>query len=575
MKRIFKMLGKYKKELFLPIFALIITIVLDSFNPFLTRMIIDRALPERNMQLFIMIMAGLLIITLGKSGFGYIREYIFDVVSLKVYADIKYKLFDHIETLHFKYFDNMNTGELMARMNEDTENIWRSLAFGFRLLVEQIIYFIIGIVILGVINIKLTLIILVIMAPIAPLAIHFEKKIGKNFEEISDHTAELNTTAQENIAGVRLVKAFAREKFEMQKFFGKNKRNFELNNQQAKIIADNFPLIELLTNVAIIAMICFGAMFVMRGEMTLGDIALFSGFIWNLIWPLRELGWVMSMAAQFKASSKKIVDILDTGSEVTDKPGLKPMNVSGGIEFKNVDFSYNNEVVLKDVSFSIAPGKTVAIMGTTGSGKSSLIGLIGRYYNYQKGSVLVDGVDNREIRISDLRGAMSIVPQDTFLFSESIQNNIKFGSRDASDEAVKKALEIACADFVSEFEKGWDTVIGERGVGLSGGQKQRLAIARAIVRKSPILVLDDATSALDMETEYKLLKNLKNMDKNKTTFIIAHRISAVKNADLILYMENGRIVERGTHEQLVGQRGRYYDVYVEQFKDFDTLSEVV
>lgn len=575
MKRIFDMLFKYWKQLIFPTAALLATIALDSANPFLNRMIIDRALPQRDLNLLLWILAGLLAVTAGRAVLGFFKEYIYDRVGILVYRDLKKVLFDHIQQLHFQYFDRINTGELMSRLGEDLENIWRSLAFGFRLLVEQVLYFLIGFVILASINWKLTLIILLIMAPIGFLAMSFEKKIDRNFEAISDQTAILNTTAQENIAGVRLVKAFARERHEIQKFLGKNKQNYDLNNEQAKIIADNFPVIELLTNLAVIAMIAIGAIFVTRGEMSLGSLAVFSGFIWNLIWPLRELGWLMNMAAQFNASAKKILAILDTPSEVTDEPGLAPHTVTGAVAFDHVSFSYQEEPVLRDVSFQARPGDTVAIMGTTGSGKSSLTALIGRYYNHQSGSVLIDGIDSRRLRLDDLRGAMSVVPQDTFLFSESIENNLKFANQDATPEAVREALRIACAEFVFELEDGLDTVIGERGVGLSGGQKQRLAIARAILKQAPLLVLDDATSALDMETEYQLLKNLKEVGQNRTIFIIAHRISAVKNADQILYMENGRVVEAGTHDELVALGGRYYEVYSEQFQDFASLREVV
>lgn len=575
MKRIFNMLKKYRKELIFPIAALLITIAVDSLNPFLVRMIIDKALPSKDKELFFMIIGGLLMVTLAKSGFGYYKEYSFDMISLKVYRDLKKMLFNHIESLHFSYFDNMNTGELMSRMNEDTENVWRSLSFGFRLMAEQFIYFIIGVVVLGTINLKLTLIILLIMAPIAPIALKFEEKIGQNYEEISDHTALLNTTAQENIAGVRLVKAFAREKFEIAKFFDKNRRNFELNNEQAKITSDHFPVIEMLTNLAIIVMIWIGALFVIRGEMTVGDIALFSGFVWNLIWPLRELGWVMSMAAQFKASAIKISDIMDTEALIADKENARDFKIEGNVEFKDVSFSYTGEETLTDISFKALSGKSVAIMGTTGSGKSSIISLIGRYYEQNKGQILIDGTDNRDIRLETLRNAISIVFQDTFLFSESIRNNISFGDETIGEDKINNAIKTACADFVYDLEDGLETVIGERGVGLSGGQKQRISIARALVKETPILVLDDATSALDMETEYELLKNLKTQMGRKTVFIIAHRISAVKNADLIIYLENGKIAEMGNHHELLEKKGHYYDIYTEQYKDFDALSEVI
>lgn len=574
MRRIFNILFRYKKMLILPTICLLLNMVLEAVNPFLYKKIIDDALPNKNSKLLIIIAVLLLTITLSRALFGFFKEYIFDKIGLLVFADLKDILFNHMQSLHFKYFDNMNTGELMSRLGEDLENIWRSLSFGFRLLVESGLNFVIALIILGYINIKLTLIIFITILPIAYLAVSFEKKIDKNFEDISDQTALLNTTAQENIAGVRLVKAFARENYEMKKFFEKNKKNFDLNNEQAVIIANNFPVIELLTSLSIVFMIGIGAYFVIKKQLSLGELAIFSNFIWNLIWPLRELGWLMNMAAQFKASSGKILKIMDTPSEIKDKDGLKSIDIKGSIEFKNVNFAYNDETVLKDVSFKAKPGDTVAIMGTTGSGKSSIISLIGRYYNHQNGEVLVDGIKTEDIPLDDLRGAMTIVPQDTFLFSDTIRNNIKFGNRKATDEEIMHALEIAKADFVRDFEEGLDTLIGERGVGLSGGQKQRIAIARAIIRKSPILIMDDSTSALDMETEYQLLKNLKEIEHTQTTFIIAHRISAVKNADIILYMEDGKIVEQGNHNDLIAKNGKYYEIYKEQFKDFDSLMEV-
>ncbi|PKK40157.1 Lipid A export ATP-binding/permease protein MsbA [Clostridiaceae bacterium JG1575] len=575
MNAILTLLPRYKKQLIAPSLVLLLTIVLDSANPFLNRMIIDDAIPQRNLSLLLKILFGLLAITAGRALFGFYKEYTFDRIGVLLYRDLKDQLFTHLQSLHFQYFDNISTGELMSRLGEDLENIWRSVSFGFRLLVEQALYFLIGLTVLSLINLPLTLIILAVMSPIAYIALRFEKKIDQNFGEISDLTAELHTTAQENIAGVRLVKAFARERFEIRKFMSKNQRNYELNNEQATIIAHHFPLIELFTNLAVLVMIALGAGFVARGRMTLGSLAVFTGFIWNLIWPLRELGWLMNTAAQFNASAKKIQAIFDISPQVADAPGLSHHSLSGDVAFEHVYFSYEADSVLNDVSFRAHPGDTVAIMGATGAGKTSLIGLIGRYYTHAKGRILVDGCLTEEIPLDDLRGAMSIVPQDTFLFSESIRNNLTFSRHEASDEELAHALSIACADFVFDLEDGLDTVVGERGVGLSGGQKQRLAIARAILREAPMLILDDATSSLDMETEYQLLKNLKSIQHQRTTFIIAHRISAVKNATTILFMEHGTIVEAGTHEELVALKGKYYEIFREQFHDFDALQEVI
>lgn len=575
MKRIITYMTAYWKKLLLPVAALLLSIGLDALNPFLNRMVIDQALPEHDFPLLIQILIGLLLISLSRAVLGFFKEFTFDKIGTLAYRDLRDMLFDHIQSLHFKYFDNINTGEIMSRLGEDLENIWRSLSFGFRLLIENVLYFLLSLFILAFINFPLTLIILAIMSPIGFIAVRYEKRIDKNFGEISDHTAILNTTAQENIAGVRLVKAFAREKFEIDKFLSRNKTNYDLNNEQALITANHFPPIELLTNLALVAMIAFGAYFVSQGAMTLGSLAVFSGLVWNLIWPLRELGWVMNMAAQFSASSRKILAILDTESEITDEAGLERRSIHGSVEFRHVSFAYNEDEVLKDISFLAKPGETIALMGTTGAGKTSLTGLIGRYYTHQAGQVLVDGLDTTAIRLDDLRGAISLIPQDTFLFSETIANNLRFAKPDATEAELLEALTIAQANFIFDLDEGLETVIGERGVGLSGGQKQRLAIARAILKDAPILILDDATSALDMETEYQLLKSLKQVEAGRTTFIIAHRISAVKNATWILYMEDGHIVESGSHDELVAKGGRYYDVYREQFRDFTQQSEVI
>jgi ATP-binding cassette subfamily B protein len=421
-------------------------------------------------------------------------------------------------------------------------------------------------------NWKLTLVCLIGMPPIAYLALKFEKKIGESYGKLSDQGVLVNTAAQENIAGVRLVKAFAREKHEILKFLKLNNQNFDLSMEQNRIIARYFPPIEFLTNISMVLLVVFGGMFVMRSGMSIGELVAFNGYIWMLIWPMRMLGWLTNLMAQTNASAKKIMAIMDIEPEIKDTDdSFRVPNIKGDIEFKNVSFKYRDELILKNVNINVKAGSTVAIMGTTGSGKSSIINLIGRYYDVSEGAIYVDGYDVKEVNLKDLRSKMSIVPQDTFLFSASIEENIRFGKENATFEEIKEACRLACAeDFIEELDQKYDTVIGERGIGLSGGQKQRLSIARALIRNSSILILDDSTSALDMETEYRLLKNLNEKHKKATTFIIAHRISAVKNADQILYVEDGCVVEKGTHEQLLAKKGKYYEVYCEQFKDFDT-----
>lgn len=578
MKRTFSYVWKYKLLVLIPTVAMLVSIVIDMLNPYLTSVMVDRVLKNKEMELLTYVLGGLIAVTISRAVLGYVKEYLFDVLSTKINIDLKQEVFDHIQSLSFSYFDNMNTGELMSRIGEDVDNVFRTISFGLRLFVENAIYLLIATPILFYINWKLALASVVIMVPIAFLALRLEKKIGESYGKLSDQGAVLNTTAQENIAGVRLVKAFAREKHEILKFLGMNKENYKLAMEQAGILGNYLPGIELLTNISIVIVVCLGGILVIRKDMTLGNLVAFNGYIWMLIWPMRMLGWLTNMLAQNSASTKRIFAILDTKPEIKDKEeAVKLQSIKGHIEFKNVTFKYNDEEVLKNININAKPGSTIAIMGTTGAGKSSIINLIGRYYDVTVGSITIDGVDVKDLALKTLRSQMSLIAQDTFLFSETIESNIRHGKQNASMDEIRTACKNACAlDFIDELEEGFDTVIGERGIGLSGGQKQRISIARALVRNARILILDDATSALDMETEYSLLKNLSTLENRATTFIIAHRISAVKNADQILYLEDGAVVEQGTHEELLKKRGKYYEIYCDQFKDFEDIqSEVV
>jgi ATP-binding cassette, subfamily B, multidrug efflux pump len=577
MTRVLKYVSKYKSMLIIGTLSMLVVIGVDLFIPYLQQIFIDDGVIAGNNNIIIKVLLGMLLITIVKAIFGYLKEFLYDLLSVRVHEDIKNDLFNHIQKLEFKYFDNMNTGELMSRIGEDVENIWQTIGFGLRLFIENIIYFVVSTVILFKLNFTLALACFIIMIPIGFIAIKLENKFGKSYEEISDQTAKINTTAQENIAGVRLVKAFSREKYEITKFLKMNRSYYDLNMKQAKIIGDFFPPIEFLTNISLVIMIVFGGYLVMKENITIGVLVAFSGYIWNLIWPMRMLGELIDLLSRNSASAKKIFEIMDREPEIKSKEkSYKNDDLKGDITFNNVSFKYNDEYVLKNINLDIKAGDTVAIMGTTGSGKSTLINLIGRYYDLSEGSIKIDNVDIKDYDLDFLRKNMSIVPQDTFLFSDSIINNIKFSNENAQTKEVEKAASLACAlDFIEELEEGLYTEIGERGLGLSGGQKQRISIARALVRNSKVLILDDSTSALDMETEHELLKNLSKRDVKSTTFIIAHRISAVKNADIIIYLENGEIKEKGTHEELLKLKGKYFDIYCNQFKDFNEIEEEV
>lgn len=577
MKRILKYVSKYKGTVIIGTMCMLIVIGVDLFLPYLQQVFIDSGLMKGDQNVIVSVLVWIVIIIVIKAMLGYGKEFLYDVLSSWVHQDIKNDLFAHIQTLEFEYFDNMNTGELMSRIGEDAENIWQTIGYGMRLFIENIIYFVISTIILFVLNYKLALACFIVMIPIGFIGIKLEKKFGEIYSKISDQTAEINTIAQEDIAGIKLVKAFSREKYEINKFLKMNKVYYDLNMEQAKIIGDYFPPIEFLTNIALVIMIVLGGFLVMDCEVSIGILVAFNGYIWNLIWPMRMLGELTDLLSRTVSSANKIFAIMDKDPSIKTKEKFKDVkNIKGNIKFEGVNFKYDDKLVLKNINLDIKAGSTVAIMGATGAGKSSLINLIGRYYDTCKGSIKIDGIDIKEYNLEFLRKNMAIVPQETFLFSETILNNIKFSNENASFEEIKEASKLACAnEFIEGLELGYNTEIGERGIGLSGGQKQRIAIARSLVRKAKILILDDSTSALDMETEHELLKNLSNRKHESTTFIIAHRISAVKNADLIIYLEDGQIKESGTHDELLKKKGRYYDIYNDQFRDFNLLEEEV
>ncbi len=569
MGRLLRIMKQHWWKYSLAIALMIVSIVLDMYNPFLVGEIIDRVIKNGEIAYLNNALLLLAAITVCRAVLGYIKEYGFDLVSSTVILDLRQSLFDHIQKLAFSFFDKNNTGELMSRIKDDTENVMDAICYGFMLFLEQIIYFAIASIIMFSLSWKLALISLMTMPVIEYIVFKLERKIGEIYEKISDQRALLNTTAQQNIAGVRVVKAFGREKYEIEKFLKQNEENYKINFNQAKILAKYNPTIEFFSNVVIVLVVSFGGYFVIGGELSLGKLVAFSNYVHMLIWPIRSMGWLTNVIARCVASIKKIENIFNEEPTIKNcENPQKPEKAEGNVVFKDVSFEFAEEFVLNEINIDVKAGSTVAIMGATGAGKSSLINLIGRYYDCSKGCIYFDGIDVRDLDLSFLRKNVAVVMQDTFLFSDTIEQNIRFGANDVTDEEFMAAARDAMVDeFVSQMPLGYNTIIGERGIGLSGGQKQRISIARAFLAEAKVLILDDATSALDMETEYFIQKALERR-KGITCFIIAHRISAVKNADQILYFEDGRIVERGTHSELLALKGRYYETYREQYRDY-------
>ncbi|MGV8145100.1 MAG: ABC transporter ATP-binding protein [Alkaliphilus sp.] len=570
MKRILKHVKDYKFQFIIPTISMIILVSLAMYTPYVMKLIIDKVVIGREYDLLSKLLITLFAITVGRSVFGFIQEYLFDMVGAKIAQDIRRDLFTHIQNLSFGFFDKTNTGEIMSRTTGDIGNIWMVTGFVAVFFTQQMLYFALGAIMIFSIEWRLAFVTMAFMPIIAYLAIKLDKEVGKVYEEISDQDATLNTTAQENIAGVRLVKAFGREKHEVSKFLKENKQKYKLNVKRVKTWVKYQPVIELITNVVIIIVVCLGGAMVISNELTLGNLVAFYGYVMLMIWPMRMLGFLINNLAQCNASAKKIFKIMDIKSNITSpKNPLFPKEEVGNIVFDRVTLKYDNNIVLNDVSFEVKAGKTIAIMGTTGSGKSSIANLIARYYDCSEGKILVDEIDVKQRKLLNLRSQISVVMQDTFLFSDTISSNIKFGHNEINDEEMINVSKLAKVHgFVEAMSDKYDTVIGERGVGLSGGQKQRIAIARALLKEANILVLDDATSSLDTETEFDIQKGLVKL-KTLTKVIIAHRISAVKDADEIILLENGEITERGNHKSLLEKQGRYYHIFKEQYGDID------
>lgn len=556
--------------------AMICSIGLDMVYPFITRSLIDDVIVGGNTQILMKLLFGLLGIGFGRAVFQFVKEFTFDYTSMSIGSKIRIGLFKHVQKLSIRFFDKNNTGELMARVKDDVDNIWNALGYVGMLAIECTIHTICVLACMVSISPVLTIIPIVIMPIVAYHAVALEKKIGKVYDDLSEENAALTTVVQENLTGVRVVKAFAREDYEIEKFKKHNKNYYDLSMKQSKISLRYNPNISFLTRLLLLLVVLVGGGFVIMDKISLGDLGAFTEYANNIIWPMEMIGWLSADMASGLASAKKIKKIWAEEPEIADKDGAKDIGrAKGEVAFENVSFNINDTQVLKDVSFKVPAGRTLGIMGVTGSGKTSIINLMERFYDATEGKVMLDGNDVKDITTESLRRNLSVVMQDVFLFSDSIKENISIGRRDnITDELIEASAQSArAAGFIGKLGDKYETVVGERGVGLSGGQKQRISIARAIAKQAPVLILDDSTSALDMETEYEIQRELDAM-KDTTKIIIAHRISAVKQADEIIVLSGGSIAERGTHDELMAMKGIYYDTYNAQYSASNFLEEV-
>lgn len=481
--------------------------------------------------------------------------------------------YEKLQFLSFRYYDTAKTGDLMSRLTGDLEAIRNFIGFGFAQILNMVLMVVFGAIMMMTMSWQLTLFTLICIPLLAFVALRFESKIHPAFQEMRLALSSLTTAVQENITGVRTVKSFAREPYEVEKFSTRNERYKTNQIHAATLWSRYFPIMEILASVSIVLLLVIGGRMVIQKTLTLGELVAFFSLIWYIIGPMWNLGFHINNYTQSKASGERVLELLNTPvdvEETQDPVIVEADQVNGHVTFESVTFAYGNKMpAVTDINFDAAPGSVIGFLGGTGSGKSTIIQLLMRAYNVNSGTIKLDGKNIKDIGIRSLRSQIASVFQETFLFSSSIRNNISYGLKNVTTDEIIRAAKLAKAhDFIMEFPDGYDTVVGERGMGLSGGQKQRIAIARALLKNPKILVLDDATSAVDMETEHEIQSGFQEVMRGRTTFIIAHRISSLRHADEILVLDEGRVVQRGKHTELIEVPGPYQDVYKIQYADY-------
>lgn len=495
---------------------------------------------------------------------NYGERLLMEWVGQRTIYDLRNRIYGHLQSLSFSFYDTAQTGQLMSRATADVDQLRRFVSFGIMRLVSNLVTFVFVLLTLLQMDWKLTLLSLGTMPFLVLSVAAFNTKVRPRYQLIQQEMAELTTTLQENISGVRVVRAFAQEEREIAKFRAQNWRYLEENITTVRLWAFYFPLMQFMSGLGSTLILWYGGRQVILGHLSIGQMLAFTALLARLVGPVRMLGWLVNMYSQATAAAQRVFEILDTNPEVRDKPGafeLPP--IKGHVRFENVSFAYDGmNYVLRDINIDAKPGQRIAVLGGTGSGKSTLINLIPRFYDVVEGAITVDGIDIRDVTLESLRRQIGIVLQETFLFSATIRENIAYGRPHARDEEIVAAAKAArIHDFIMSLPDGYNSLVGERGVGLSGGQKQRIAIARALLLDPAILILDDSLSSVDTETEYLIQQALEVLMQNRTSFIIAQRLSTVKNADQIIILDNGRIVEQGTHETLLAAGGIYREIY--------------
>lgn len=568
LRRLWPYLHKYRFPMLGGMVCVLLSNIFSTASPWVLKNAID-ALKSGSKEHSFAYYAWLILgITFLAATFLFLMRRVMIGVSRQIEYDLRNDLYGHLQVLSTSYYNRMYTGDLMSRANNDLSAVRMVLGPAIMYSVNTFFTFVLALARMIQIQPALTVLALLPLPLISWLVTRYGKVIHSRFKDVQEQFSELSTNVQENLSGIKVVKAFGREQQEIDQFRAENQKYLELNKKLIRIWGVLYPMVEMLAGIGILIVLWWGGRSVILGHLTLGEFVAFNTYLGMLIWPSIALGWVVNITQRGAASMTRLNEIFDEQPEIRNEEITSvPENykLAGKIEFRNVSFAYKQQPVLRDLSFVVEPGKTAAFVGATGGGKTTLLHFIPRMLQPDAGEILIDNIPIRNFPLQTLRSQVAVVPQDAFLFSDTLEENIAFGAPQADLQEIEQAAQLAYFDTeIRGFPQGYKTVIGERGITLSGGQKQRATLARALVKDSAILVLDDSFSNVDTYTEEQILQNLRDFRKGRTCIMIAHRISTIQDADWIFVLENGRIIEQGTHSNLLRSQGVYYDLYQKQ-----------